>query len=234
MYEELIKAITLPGKVVDGAMDLVKKILDEPAEVTGDIITDKLREWQWINRISIAAKANARLKDNPDAVKLMPKGFFMRFLDASGYVEDEELQELWSRLLADAAGGATPLHPILLTSLQGLGVEDARVLNQALSSTYRTIRKNAEGNMVRERFGFKFEGDQTDAAALSRLELLGFVRPCPHCLASGSHIYISHSQKQPYGDVTQLGVELHRILDMPVIPTKDETGTGTRLMVATT
>ena len=222
MIEELAKALALSTKTVDTAIELFSNVFGTPTQITGEALSDTLRNWQWKNRIKIASRASELTGDQCPPVSLMPKGFFLRFIDYSGNVEDNELQEIWARLLADSTVTHSQFHPLLLSALQGLDPDDARLFDCVMKHAYRETSKQNDDSVKDTRYGFALDPELEVSSGLTRLEILNLVRPCPNCLRMGSHIYVSTSSPRPHGDLTVLGAELGRVLGFQTLPIKNK------------
>ncbi len=107
---------------------LIEKLTDGPVKVAGEMLSDQLYYWQWQNRLRIASKAEKILKKNGVAVQILPKGFFMSFLEKAGNVEESEMQSLWAKLLASAVKSESSRHPLYISILERLTSSDAKLL----------------------------------------------------------------------------------------------------------
>ncbi len=72
--------------------------------------------------------------------KLLPKGFFLTYLQHAGEIEAIELQDLWAKLLAGAVETEANQHPAFVHVLKQLSVLDARVLGAVGEGNFRFKR----------------------------------------------------------------------------------------------
>jgi hypothetical protein len=222
MIDELSKALALSTQTVDTALGFITNLLGEPTKITGETLSDTLRNWQWKNRVKIASRASEITGKSHASSELMPKGFFLRFIDSSGNIDDEHLQEIWAQLLAESVSCHSQFHALLLNALESLGPEDAKLFNLVLQNSYRETSEQENGDSRDTRYGFAMELGLEVTDGLTRLEIIGLVRPCPSCLRRGSHIYVSSSNPHPHGDLTVLGAYLGKVIGAPEFPVKNK------------
>lgn len=120
----------LAKPVVETGARLIESLLGKPCQVAGELVSEQLYAWQWANRCRIAAKAQAIMEKNGTAAKVLPKGFLLPLIEATGNVEDDDLQDLWAQLLASGAQDAEAQHPAFIETLRRMNAEDARSLRE--------------------------------------------------------------------------------------------------------
>lgn len=125
-----IKLISLEGlePAAKTASKLVEQLLKRPFEITGNMMADRLLFWQWTQRIRILEKTSKILKENDTAARALPPSFVFPLLDAAGNVEAEELQTLWSNLLASAVENEEACQVAYVEALRSLSSPEARLL----------------------------------------------------------------------------------------------------------
>lgn len=128
--DKLIAAGEITAEVARGGMKLIKNLLGESFKAAGDLAADQVRFWQWKNRLRIATLAKKRMESEGIAVRVVPPGFLLPLLEAVGNVEEPELQELWSRLLASAVADRDSQHPMFVQTLKRMNAVDAVALKE--------------------------------------------------------------------------------------------------------
>jgi len=91
------------------------------------MLSDQIYAWQWGNRLRILAKAKEKMDENKQAAKVLPPGFFLPFLEAAGNVEDQEIEELWTNLLAAAVDVPDARHPLVISTIKSLARSDVDI-----------------------------------------------------------------------------------------------------------
>ena len=107
------------------------------------------------------------MEKNGIAVRVVPTGFLLPLLEACGDIEDEELEELWARLLASGVEGDSNQHPSFVDTLRRLDRTDAEFLarlaahsrsDQAVSMAARPTDARSAARLVA--LGVLFTGYQ--------------------------------------------------------------------------
>lgn len=173
--------------IVETGCGLLKALLGRPFEVAGEMITDELYRWQWERRIEVLEKADRRIKQRGTEAKVLPKGFFLSYLQNAGEIELTELQDLWANLLASAVESEDAQHPAFVQILKQISVTEARILAN-IGSGSTMFRKVSEaihhptGRVSRSQQPEKYLGFENIGAspqailvALSHLSELGLI-----------------------------------------------------------
>ena len=66
------------------------------------MLADQLYMWQWQQRVNIFHRAEQVMEKDNIAAKMVPNSFLLPLIDAAGNIEGDELQDLWSNLIASA------------------------------------------------------------------------------------------------------------------------------------
>lgn len=128
-YEEaLSKALDLAQPVVDTACGLIESLLGKPCAVAGELLSDQVYAWQCRNRFRIAAQAQKLLKADGTDLRVLPTGFLMPLLEASGNAEEPEIQEMWATLLASAVKAEQHACRLHVETLRRIEPIDAKTL----------------------------------------------------------------------------------------------------------
>lgn len=128
---------TLSEIAVDSAADARKGlayVFGEAASEFGGMLGDTMRFYRFKNMIGILGKMRVIIEARgipAGEVKALPFGDALRSIEAASYEENEDVQDLWARLLAnattaDAGAGIKKLHVDLLKSI---GSSEAHLLN---------------------------------------------------------------------------------------------------------
>jgi hypothetical protein len=114
--------------IVKTASNLIEKLAGRPCEIAGEMLADQLYMWQWQQRIRIFHRAEEVMKNEGIAARTIPSGFLIPLLNAVGSIEEDELQQLWSNLIASAAESNAACEASFIETLKGLSVREARLL----------------------------------------------------------------------------------------------------------
>ena len=137
--------------LVETACNLIEKLAGRPCEIAGEMLADQLVLWQWQQRIRIFGRAEAIMKTENIAARTIPTGFLLPLLEAAGKIEEDQLQTLWSNLIASAAESETACEASYIETLRGMSCREASLLQvvsrgdlkakytQATSDSERTI-----------------------------------------------------------------------------------------------
>lgn len=134
----LIAAAHVARPVVESGVHFLRSLLGESVQIAGAMISDRLYLWQLENRVSIAAKARKLVEDCHIPPRQVATGFLFPLLEAAGNVEDENLQDLWAQLLANAVNADSAQHPLFIETLKRMSHADA-VFLEKLSKDRRVL-----------------------------------------------------------------------------------------------
>jgi hypothetical protein len=129
--ENLITDPAAIKTVADKAEGLLKALFGKTFEETGDIIADQVRLRRFKNQITIFEKAQKYLKDksiDPQKVNLKVLAPLVEF---ASYEEDENLQELWAKLIKNILSRPTSvvLQQNAIEVLNRVSNEEVIILN---------------------------------------------------------------------------------------------------------
>lgn len=114
--------------LVETACNLIEKLAGRPCEIAGEMLADQLVLWQWQQRIRIFSRAQAIMKTENIAARTIPTGFLLPLLEAAGKIEEDELQTLWSNLIASAAESEKACETSYIETLRGMSRREASLL----------------------------------------------------------------------------------------------------------
>jgi len=138
MKEIATKCLELPKPIIESGINLINSLIKKPFSLTGGILADQIGVWKWRNRIRIAHKAVAILKEDKLATKILPPSFLLPFLEESGNVDDPDLQEMWAHLLASSIMADSNCHPAYIQILKQLSRDEAVLLALIAKSHFKT------------------------------------------------------------------------------------------------
>lgn len=168
--ESLSKVTDIAKPIVETGCNLINKLLGKPLEVAGDLAADQIYGWQWRNRIRIAEKAQRLLEESKVAARVLPRGFLLPLLEAAGNCEEDSLQDLWARLLANATADDGAQLSIHIETLRRLSPGDAAIFSRMAGHPRIHTRSVSFSAALR---------DHERSQALGRLEALGLVKAMP-------------------------------------------------------
>lgn len=176
----LAAAIIATGRlarpIIDSGVEFIRNLLGEPTKLTGQLLSDQIRGWQWENRVLIAAKAAEICKRSPQTKLVPPPDFVLPFLEAAGNVCNPDLQSLWAELLASAHHKEAAQKPIFISLLRQMSVADAKFLKENL-------------HRLKSDKGMPGDTDTGDVTALHALVIIGI-----HC--PGNYLGLTNVGKQ--------------------------------------
>ena len=167
--------------LVTTACNLIEKLAGRPCEVAGEMLTDQLILWQWQQRIRIFGRAEEIMKKESIAVRTIPTGFLVPLLEATGKVEDDEIQTLWSNFIASAAESESACETSYIETLRGMSCREARLL-QSVATEELKVRSVVPTPDAEEQFtalpeeklqNFGFDDSDQFWASATRLQSLG-------------------------------------------------------------
>lgn len=119
------------GKMVEVTASF-GRVIKGPVEDLVGMVQDRVRFARWERQLALADKANAIMKtrglDGP--TRELPLNFAVPLLTAAVLEEDEDLQEIWARLLVNAGDKATEmeLRTAYVEILKGMSAFDVKNL----------------------------------------------------------------------------------------------------------
>jgi hypothetical protein len=131
---EATKAVAeTSGKAIDATSAFAKIFKGPVAELIG-CVEDKFKYVRWERRQALIAKSEAymRSKGLSAPTRALPLPFSVPLLTAGLLEEDDELQEIWARLLVNAGDASTAmdLRTAYVEMLRGMSAFDVKVLSK--------------------------------------------------------------------------------------------------------
>jgi hypothetical protein len=123
-WKAIQKAIPLTNRIGN----FISTIIGPAAVGLGGLLGDEMKAWRAANLERIAYKWSRKLKHrgiHPEVIKQLPFREAVAVIDAASKEDDDDVQELWARLIAnatniDAKTEIKKMHIELIKSLNGL------------------------------------------------------------------------------------------------------------------
>lgn len=117
-----------PGEIVKevagGTRGALRRVFGSALTEYGEMLADSVKLWRFRNLLRIREKVDRLVQERGvpvAAFKALPFGDSMRTIEAASQEDEDDVQELWARLIAKAAESETPkinkLHIEILRSL---------------------------------------------------------------------------------------------------------------------
>ncbi len=112
-------------EVAAGSRGALRRVFGSALTEYGEMLADSVKLWRFRNLLRIRDKVDRIVQERGDvpeaALKALPFGDAMRTIEVASQEDDDDVQELWARLIVKAAESETPrinkLHIELLRSL---------------------------------------------------------------------------------------------------------------------
>jgi hypothetical protein len=129
--------------IFEKAFDFLDEIIKPPLKEVGGLLSDQVRFWRYKNQINIIEKARSYLKSKNLETRKVPLKVLASLLDYSSYEEDENLINMWAKMLANAASKDNPIdcHPIFPIILNQLSPIEAKVLDSIFEKLAPKFKK---------------------------------------------------------------------------------------------
>lgn len=148
-------------------------IVGSPAHEAGAWLADSIRYKRWKSQVKIMTKAQRHLQNTGIDAQTVDLTVLVPLLEAASLTEDEEMQDRWASLLANAASGDDAVSPAYPSILSQLAPRDARVLNAIYEDVGRSYRdKPAAIQKVADGVGVIGEWAELAVENLQRLRLI--------------------------------------------------------------
>ena len=172
MSQELIEIIKHLGRPIDTACKLIENILSIPSKKLGDLLGDQVSYWQWSNRLQIAERASAKLKEKGIKMRQLPLDFSVPFLKDCGNAENPDLQEWWAELLTSSIDQESYCHIAFVNTLRNMSPTDVKFLDALI--TIGHVEREGRIEEVAISSGLSLEQAKV---SFHNLESMGFFTP---------------------------------------------------------
>ena len=173
------------------------------------ILSDQVKLWRWINQVNIITKAQKIIEESGLDKKQIPLKVLVPIIQNSSLEQDENMQNKWANMLANAVTGNVEVSPNYAAILNELSPIEVSILDKI----YQEVNKEAD---YQKRKSFQFDTNKLKAMLniteekmdliienLYRLNLLH--APAGHGIAVGE--YKSALRTTKIFEFTTLGYE---------------------------
>lgn len=119
-----------PLTPINKVLDFISDIIKPPIKELSEILTDQVRLWRFKNQVRLLEKAQSYVKVRGFKPTKLPLKILVPLLENASLEEDEELHDMWAKLLVNAvdpASGSTN-HIIFVEILKQLSPTEAQLL----------------------------------------------------------------------------------------------------------
>ncbi|MCF2219391.1 DUF4393 domain-containing protein [Chryseobacterium sp. PS-8] len=149
---ELLTGKKVMEKAAETTEGLIKGLFGSAFHETGEMIADQVRLRRFKNQIKIFEKAKAFLSEKTDFQKINLK-VLAPLIEFSSYEEDENLQEMWAKLIKNILCKPFPivLQQNAISVLNKISNDEARILNYVYNvvEQKRVNRAKSDNRMPR-------------------------------------------------------------------------------------
>ena len=117
------------------------------------ILSDQVKLWRWTNQINIIKKAQRKIEESGLEKKQIPLKVLVPIIENSSLEQDENMQEKWANMLANAATGNVEISPNYAAILNELSPIEVSILEKI----YSEVNKEADYAKRRE---FQFDASK--------------------------------------------------------------------------
>lgn len=151
MIDESAKAVQEVAKVTGKAIDasqkfgcFIARFVAGPIEQGMGIFEDKLKYMRWDRQVRLMQRADLLLREIglTQPTRCIPLKFAIPLLEAASLEDDDNLQDLWARLLVNAANGNSrvTLQRAYISVLEQLTPLEAAMLQKIYALPYEKTR----------------------------------------------------------------------------------------------
>lgn len=99
--DNIIEAINVPKRIVDGAEKFLSKLLGPAISESGQLIADQIRFRRFKNQVTIFTKAKSFLEQKQIEPKQINLKILAPLIEYSSLEEDEQVQNTWANVIAN-------------------------------------------------------------------------------------------------------------------------------------
>lgn len=165
-------------------------VIPEFVKDGGGILSDTVKFWRFKNAVNIVIKSKTLITDSGLTKKEVPLKVLLPLLENATLEEEEQMQNKWSNLLANAITGAKNINPNYAEILKELAPLEVALLDKIFDEIKEKSyedRKNIQfsKNKICEIFDLSSEQADLIIENLYRLNL--FQAPAGHGIAVGEY-----------------------------------------------
>ena len=129
------------------------------------ILSDQVKLWRWTNQINIIKKAQRKIEESGLEKKQIPLKVLVPIIENSSLEQDENMQEKWANMLANAATGNVEISPNYAAILNELSPIEVSILEKI----YSEVNKEADYAKRRE---FQFDASKLQEPLINSKNML--------------------------------------------------------------
>lgn len=181
--------LTKPTKlIVEKTTKFLETVFGPGSTALGELIRDRINFWRSMNMLNLADKLNVEIKKrglDQKTLRRLPFGEAVPLIEAASFEDSEEVQHLWSGLLASALDPDSPtsVEKVFVALLKELGPAEASLLRllwkyRWLHQSVTTIGDHQIDEIFEELETSWRKFDQaTRDSAIGNLRRLGCIQP---------------------------------------------------------
>lgn len=117
------------------------------------ILSDQVKLWRWSNQINIITKAQRKIEESGLDKKQIPLKVLVPIIQNSSLEQDENMQDKWANMLANAATGNVEISPNYAAILNELSPIEVSILDKI----YQEVNKESD---YQKRKSFQFDASK--------------------------------------------------------------------------
>lgn len=139
--------------ISDKALKFVSSIVPEFIKDGVGIIADNVKSWRFQNQVKILSKTKKICEDNKIPLQAVNVKFITQLLENASLEEEENMQDRWSALLANAVKNPNEINPSFIDILRQLTSNEAIILNKLYieSSRKNNLKERNELQFSKEK-----------------------------------------------------------------------------------
>ena len=147
--QEIAKASREAIQATREAGGFVARFIEGPLSLASEIVQDRLRYARWERQQRLMLRANEFLKEAgiSEPSRPVPLSVAVPLLEAASLEEDDQLQDVWARLLVNAANAESgvEVRRTFVSILQDMGSFEVRILDAIINAPDDLPNKNFNG-----------------------------------------------------------------------------------------
>jgi len=117
------------------------------------ILSDQVKFWRWNNQVNIITKAQTKIDASGLDKKQIPLKVLVPIIENSSLEQDENMQDKWANMLANAATGNVEISPNYAAILNELSPIEVSILDKI----YQEVNKETD---YQKRKNFQFDANK--------------------------------------------------------------------------
>lgn len=194
--DKIIEAINIPKRIVDGTELFLRKLLGPAITESGQLIADQVRYRRFKNQVTIFNKAKELLESKSIEPRQINLKTLHPLIEYSSLEEDEQLQEIWAKVIANISSYDTE---------QSLNLKCIEVLKEITASEI----------LLLDTFFQKFE--EEEKATLEKWKSSDYFKNRTNVFADNS-VFASWDYKEKLGMTQeQLDLYIDRLISFGIL-----------------